>query len=158
MRKFFVGLGIAFAVLVVAGGVAFGVLAWNGAALDKSSQAYVDQSVVAIAADWNADELWKRAGPRLRHAVKETDLRDLVAGLRAALGPLAEYDGSRGQAIISVVNAQTQTSAQYVAKGRFEKGEAEVKIALVRSGDSWLIEGFHVSSPVLARNLIGFRS
>jgi hypothetical protein len=158
MRKFFFGLGIAFAVLILAGGIGFGVLAYKGSALDTSSQAYVDESVVAIANTWNADELWKRSGPRLRKSTKEAALRDMIDGLRVALGPMAAYDGSKGQALMSYANSQSVTSAEYVARAHFQKGDAEVTVMLVKSGDAWTIEGFHVSSPALVKSLIGVKS
>jgi hypothetical protein len=158
MRKFFLGLGVLTALLLVAGGIGFFVLARNGEALDKMSKAYVDDSVLAIAANWNVDELWKRAGPRLRASVKREDLRNLFDALGGALGQMAEYDGSAGQATMSVVNAQSTVGASYIANARFRKGEAAISVALVKVGDAWMIEGFHVNSPALLKNLAGVRS
>jgi hypothetical protein len=158
LRKFFLGLGVFTALLLVAGGIGFFVLARNGEALDKASKAYVDESVVAIAANWNVDELWKRAGPRLRASVKREDMRNLFDALNGALGQMADYDGSAGQATMSMVNSQSTVAAQYVAKAHFRKGDAAISVALVKVGDDWMIEGFHVNSPALLKSLVGVRS
>ena len=39
-------------------------------------------------------------------------------------------------------------SGQYTAKATFEKGEATVKLGLIKHGDQWQILGLHVDSPV----------
>ncbi len=126
MRKFFYGLGILTAVAIVAGGVGFFILARDGAALDTASKVYVEDSVVAIAANWDADELWKRASPHLRTMMRQADLRGLFDAAKGALGPLPDYRGSKGEALISVMNAQTTVSAKYLAGGHFQKGDAQL--------------------------------
>jgi hypothetical protein len=158
MRKFFYGLGVLTALVIVAGGIGLFVLARNGAALDTMSKAYVEDSVATIAANWDADELWKRASPRFRTTTKQDDLRGLFDAAKGALGPLLEFRGSSGQAMMSVVNSETSVSAQYVARCSFQKGEAELRLALVKHGDTWTIEGFHISSPALMKRLVGMRS
>jgi multidrug resistance efflux pump len=57
MRKSFYGLGVITALVLVAGTIGIFVLSRNGAALDTASRAYVDDSVVKIVANWNAQEL-----------------------------------------------------------------------------------------------------
>jgi hypothetical protein len=156
MRKFFFGVGVLAAVLIVAGGVGFFVLSRDGAALDRMSKAYVDESVVAITANWDMDELWKRASPHLRQMANEDQIRGLFEAAKSALGPLAEFRGSRGEAIISVKDASV--SADYLARGRYQKGDASLRIALVKQGDSWMIEGFRINSNALLKRLVGVRS
>jgi hypothetical protein len=158
MRKFFLWFGVAMAVLIVAGGVGLFALARNGAAIDAESKAYVDDSVVAIGGNWDAGELWKRSGERFRQATKQEDLHAFFDAANQALGRLTEYHGARGDATISVSNAGTTVSAKYVARGTFEKGDAEIQIAAVKNGREWRIEGFHVNSSVLMKSLIGVRS
>jgi hypothetical protein len=158
MRKFFMGLGVLTTMLVVAGGIGFYFLASKGQALDRMSKAYVDDTVVAIAANWDANELLKRAGPRLRATARPDEIRGLFDVARGALGPMLDYGGSRGEAILSVANSQPMVSAKYVAKGHFQKGDAELQIVLSKQGDTWLIEGFHISSSALMKRLVGVRS
>jgi hypothetical protein len=156
MRKFFFGLGVLAAILIVAGGVGFFFLSRDGAALDRMSKAYVDDSVVAITANWDVDELWKRASPHLRQITKEEQIRGLFDMAKSALGPLAEFRGSEGEAIISIKDAHV--AAEYLAKGRYQKGDASLRIALVKQGDTWMIEGFRINSNALLKRLVGTRS
>jgi len=158
MRKFFLGLGVVAASVIVAAGIGLFVLARNGNALDQMSKAYVEDSVVAIAANWDANEFWKRASPHLRTTIKQDDVRGLFDAAKGALGSLVDYRGSKGEALISVMNARSTVSARYVANGHFQKGDAQFQIVLVKQGDAWMIEGFHINSPALMQRLVGVRS
>src|SRR5665213_1640364 len=117
MRKFLFGLGVITAVLIGFGAVSLFVLSRNGAALDAQSKSYVEDSVVSIATGWNTDELWKRASPHLRKMTTRDDLRRFLEAAKDALGPLVEYRGARGEAMMSLVNSTKTVSARYVAKG-----------------------------------------
>jgi hypothetical protein len=158
MRKFFTGLGVLTAVVFVAGAAGFFFLANQGRALDRASKAYVADSVTAIAAHWDADEFFKREGPELRARVKPGDIRALFDAAKSALGPLVEFRGSQGEAEIAVLDSKHRVSARYIARGRFQGGEAEIKLLLVKQGDDWMIEGFHINSTALMRRLVGLRS
>lgn len=158
MRKFFYGLGVVMAVLIVAGGIGFFFLARSGMALDSASKAYVDDSTVRIVANWDVKELWKRTGSRFKAASKYDDMAALFDAAKGTLGPMLEYRGSQGQALMSVNNAHTAVSARYVAIGHFQKGDAQIQIALVKQGDVWMIEGFHINSSALFKRLVGTQS
>jgi hypothetical protein len=158
MRKFFFGFGIVMACLIVAGGVGLFILFRNGSALDAESKAYVEDTVVAIGSDWDADELWKRSTPHFRQATRREDLRALFDAARGALGRFVQYRGSSGQAMMSFVNAATSVTANYDAKATFEKGDVHFLIGMVKSGLEWRIEGFHINSDVLTKSLVGARS
>jgi hypothetical protein len=71
---------------------------------------------------------------------------------------MLEYRGSKGQALMSVVNAHSVVSAQYVASGSFQKGAADFRINLVKQNETWMIEGFHIDSPAMMKRLVGVRS
>ena len=51
------------------------------------------------------------------------------------------------------MSATTQTgkvvSGQYTAKVTFQKGEATIKLGLIKHGDQWQILNFYVDSPGL---------
>jgi hypothetical protein len=79
MRKFFYGLGVFTAVVILAGGIGIFALARNGAALDRTSKAYTQDAVVAIATHWDAVELWKRASPHLRAMASFDKMRALMS-------------------------------------------------------------------------------
>jgi len=153
MRKVLVVLGAVFVVIIVAGGIAVFVLAQKGAGLDRESKAYVDDAVVAITANWNSDELLRRATPQLRATIKLEDLKTFFDGL-SALGHLQEYEGSKGQAnVMMTTGSGTTISANYEAKARYQKGPATFQIVLMKIDDHWMIHGFHVDSSALATAL-----
>jgi hypothetical protein len=158
MRKVFYGLGVIFAIIIVAGAGGLFLLSHNGAALDRTSKAYVHDSVVAIAANWDAKELWTRAAPELRNVANENEVRGLFDAAKGALGPLIEYRGSKGEATIWFDHSKTVISAKYVAQCRFEKGNATVQIVLLKQDGKWMIEGFHINSTAVMHRLVGITS
>lgn len=158
MRKLLFGLGVVFAFIVGAGAVGLFTLARTGSALDAESAAYVRDSVVTIASDWNADELWSRSSLRFRQASTKQDLRNFFDVARGSLGRLLQYRGASGQARIDISPAGRTTTAKYDAKASFEKGNAEIVVTAVKVGADWHIEGFHINSTAFMRALIGTRS
>jgi hypothetical protein len=68
---------------------------------------------------------------------------------------LREFRGSQGEAFLALNNARTAVSAQYVATASFDRGDAQFRVMLVKDGDAWLIEGFHVNWQTLANRTVG---
>jgi hypothetical protein len=154
MGRLFRLIGIVGVLLVVGGGVGFFFLARTGAALDASSRSYADQAVVAIAKTWNTDELWKRASPEFKKSTQPDDLAMLFDAANAALGPLVEYEGAQGDALIAkAIGSDGDIRARYVAQGRFAKDQAVFDISLRQINDVWMIDGFHVRSASLMKRL-----
>jgi hypothetical protein len=144
MRKFFFGLGVFTAVVIVASGIGIFVLARSGAELDAASKAYTKEAVVAISEHWDAGELWKRASPHLRQLAGYDKMRSLMSTADRVLGSLREFRDSKGEAMIAVNNARTAVSARYIAVASFDRGDAQFSVLLVKNGDAWEIEGFHI--------------
>lgn len=154
MGRLFRFIFIFAALLVVGGGVAFFFLARTGAELDASSRSYTHQAVVAIAQSWNKDELWKRASPDFKKSTQLDDLTTLFDAANAALGPLLEYEGADGQALMTkAIGSDGDIKAHYVAEGRFAKDQATFEIALHQINNVWMIDGFHVRSASLMNRL-----
>lgn len=159
MRKFFITLGALFAVVIVAGGIGLFVLFRNGAALDAESRAYVDDAVVAISAHWKRSELVKRMTPQLAQNAKPQDLENLFDAASAGLGSLVEYQGAKGQTLISATTGEgTVISANYVAGAKFQKGDANFRVALLKVNGSWMINSFYIKSTAMMSNLAGKKS
>jgi len=162
MRKIIRWLGVvlsaALAVIVIlAVGLFFMIR--GGSALDAESKAYVDDAVVAISAHWDRKELTSRASPELKQKLKPAELDSLFDALSTGLGPLVEYRGAKGQATIaSTIGTGTTRTANYVAGARYQRGEAEIRISLIKLEDHWLIQGFFVNSNALLSNLAGRKS
>ena len=150
MKKFLIVLGSIFLAVVVLGAIGIAFFAVRGTALDKESKAYADSAIPAIVSTWSKKELLDRASPEFKNAIAIDQLDRLFRWV-SGLGQLQKCEPAQGQ---SVMSATTQTgkriSAQYTAKATFQKGEATIKLALIKHGDQWQILGFHVDSPALA--------
>jgi hypothetical protein len=159
MRKFLYTLGAVTAFLVVAAAIGLFFIVRSGLALDAESKAYADDAIVAITAHWSTDELIKRSGPNLRHGTQPDVIRGLFDAASAALGPLVDYQGAKGDSLVSVMTGSgTKVSARYVAHANYQKGDADVQMTLEKIDGGWKIEGFDIRSDTLMRALTGHNS
>jgi hypothetical protein len=149
MKKFFIVLGSIFLAIIVLGAIGIAFVAVRGNALDKESKAYADSAIPAIVTTWSEKELLDRASPEFKQAVT-IDRLDRLFRWVSGLGQLQKCEPAQGHAVMS---ATTQTgkmiSAEYSAKATFQKGEAVIKLGLIKHGDHWQILNFHVDSPAL---------
>jgi hypothetical protein len=151
---FFIIAGVISLVLVAIIAVFIGYASYIGSTLDKESKAYVDRSVPAIVSSWSEEELINRASPEFKQAIEQAEMNRLFRWFRT-LGPLETYEGSQGQATISVTPQTGKVvSARYLTKGRFERGEATIQINVIKHGDAWQIAGFKVDSSALSRDAL----
>lgn len=149
MKKFFIILGSIFLVAIVLGGIGIAFLAIRGSALDKESKAYADSAIPAIVTGWSEKELLDRASPELKKAVTIDQLDRLFRWV-SGLGQLQKCEPAQGQALMSATTqAGKVVSGQYTAKATFQKGEATIKLGLIKHGDQWQILNFYVDSPAL---------
>jgi hypothetical protein len=136
MKKFFIVLGSIFLAIIELGAIGIAFVAVRGNALDKESKAYADSAIPAIVTTWSEKELLDRASPEFKQAV--------------TIGQLQKSEPAQGHAVMS---ATTQTgkmiSAQYSAKATFQKGEAMIKLGLIKHGDQWQILNFMSIRPPL---------
>lgn len=149
MKKTLVILGGMFLALIVAAAVAISILSVKGNALDRESKEYADAAILAVISGWDMTELKRRVSPEFASTTNSKDLGKLF-GLFRMLGKLREYQGSKGQAIISVTPQKGKViTATYVGRAEFEKGPAEIQITLIQHEDGWQILGFRVNSRLL---------
>lgn len=148
MKKFFIILGSIFLAVIVLGAIGIAFVAIKGSALDKESRAYADSAIPAIVTSWSEKELLDRASPEFKKAVT-IDQLDQLFRVFATLGRLQKCEPALGQSLMSATTQNGKTvSGQYTANATFEKGEATIKLGLIKHGDQWQILGFHVDSPV----------
>ncbi len=151
-KKFLVVLGAGLLVLVAWGIIGFGVLKlWSyGSQLGAGSKAYVDEVVPQIVSSWNSRELMDRASPELIATASPEKIDKVFRAFSDRLGPLKTYEGSRGQARVSVTPQTGKVSvASYVAEATFEKAKASIHVNLIMQDGKWQIMGFHVNSDAL---------
>ena len=149
MKKFFIILGSIFLALIVLGGIGIAFVAIKGNAFDKESKAYADSAIPAIVNTWSEKELLDRASPELKKAAT-IDQLDRLFRMFSGLGKLQKCEPLQGQAYMAATTqAGKRISADYTAKATFQKGEATIKLGLIKHGDQWQILKFHVDAPTL---------
>ena len=149
MKKFFAVLGIVFLIIIVLGAVGIGFIAVRGNALDKESRTYADAAIPAIVGGWSEKELVDRASPEFKKAVTQQQL-DQMFHWFTSLARLQKCEPAQGQAGINVTPQTGKViSGQYAAKAKFEKGDATIKLALIKHENQWQVLSFYVDSPAL---------
>ena len=150
MKKFFIILGSIFLALIVLSAIGVVFVAVRGNALDKESKAYADAAIPAIVTTWLDKALLDRASPEFNQATSAVQVYHMFRSWESSLGLLQKCEPAQGQSLMSVTTYGGKTiSAQYTAKARFERGEATIRLVLVKHGDKWQIAKFDVSSPQL---------
>jgi hypothetical protein len=156
MRKFFMWLGIGTAALIVLAVAGMVFLAIRGSELDGESRVYAAESIAAIVPAWSHEELLRRATPQLKAAAKPFEVAALFNAFSAGLGKLLENELPVGSAIVSVTAGEGKViAANYVVKARFEKGDAVIRVSLLKQDDQWRVQGFYIDSPAAITNLSG---
>jgi hypothetical protein len=145
MKKFFIVLGSIFLALIVLVAIGIAFVAIKGTALDKESKTYADSAIPAIVSRWSEKELLDRASPEFKKAITIDQLNRLFRWV-SGLGQLQKCEPAQGQSLMS---ATTQTGKRISAQATFQKGEATIKLGLIKHDDQWQILSFHVDSPAL---------
>ncbi len=152
MRQMLIILGTIFLIIIIVVTAAITFVAVREAALDKESKAYVDKTVPLIVSRWDEQELLKRASPEFMQAAPTNEL-DKFFVMARRLGKLREYQGSEGQSYISVTTQNGKTiTAKYSVNAVFDADPAVINIVLIKHGDQWQIEGFHVDSDLFLQH------
>jgi hypothetical protein len=134
--------------LIIFGIVGLVILSKKGSSLDSESRSYADVSIMAIISHWDKQELLARASPDLLIKAPQEDTDRLFARLRT-LGQLKVYNGSRGQARISINQVGGSVTANYETTADFDSGPAQITLGLIKSESGWRIQEFRVLSKVL---------
>jgi hypothetical protein len=150
MRRVLQAIGVIVLVVLVLGAAGLGYLVHQGNRLDREAEAYSTGAVAAITARWQPAELQSRASPALAQSIGKDQLAELF-GWFAGLGPLQDQPVCQGTSEVFVTgNSGPRITGRYRCTARYLAGDGTVDLTLVKSGGVWLINGFHVSSPVLA--------
>lgn len=150
MKKTLIILGGLFAIVIVTGLFGFAYLAVEGSALDEDSKAYVDEVTPRILSSLNRDTLFQYASEELKNSASPEEF-DKIFSWFGKLGKFIRYNGSNGQATISVTSqAGRQVTGAYSAQAEFESGPATVKVSVIQKGDAWKVMGFRINSMALA--------
>jgi hypothetical protein len=151
MKALWIVLGVLAALgLLCCGGLFFvGKKAFNSVMeINKGGTAYAEQSMKAIASNWDPKELESRASPEFKSATSPEQMAQIVALGKNKLGKLIELRPF----VMQNFDAKTasgegsKTLITFNGSGKFEKGEADLTFGLVRRDDKWSIMAFKMNS------------
>lgn len=150
---------IMYIIFIIITLIIFGFLSLNyyGSMLDRQSHVYADEVIPVIVNSWDYKELISHASLDFLNVVSEDKVKSTFKIYSDNLGQLKKYEGSNGKANIDVKIVCkegmmcTTIAAEYIAKAVFEKGEATIKIKIVRQNFEWKIYSFFVDSEQLLR-------
>ncbi|HVA78916.1 MAG TPA: hypothetical protein VNF27_13520 [Candidatus Binataceae bacterium] len=150
MRKIIGICAAASAAVLLTFAVAVAMVEVASQKLDLESHQYADAAIRAVVSRWDSNALMTRASDQLSESPESArDLRNEFSGFRV-LGRLKKYKGCSGStSFIAKPNGDALVMAEYTARAEFQNGPAEVRITLIRSGDSWKILRFAVS-PIIS--------
>jgi len=153
MKKFLTALGILFLLILIVGGTVVGYIVHQGSGLDTESKNFVDSTVPKIISHWDMAE-FDRADDKavMEKAGFNADQESkLFAWCQKTLGPMTEYKGAEGQALINFSGGKQYLSAQYSVSAAFQNGPAAVNVTLSKDSGEWKIVGFFVSPKTMPR-------
>jgi fermentation-respiration switch protein FrsA (DUF1100 family) len=140
---------VALLVVMIVAGTYIEVLVQRARVLDAQSKAFVDNAMLAFAANWNGQELLDRSTPALRAHIESKDL-PVLADVSSHLGPFGQYLGATGAVSwLSLAGFEDSLSASYVAKASFMNGTATFRFTVVKPGDRWVINEYHIDAVLL---------
>jgi hypothetical protein len=146
MKKALLILGLISATVIVIGIIYFRYFfALVQPALNKESQAWVDDTIPKIIATWNVDEAIRDSSPELLQITSKDELKALFTTLSSKLGGLKQYNGSTGEAGVEISNGHKITTAEYIARADFTNGSGEISIRCIKENSEWKILEFHVN-------------
>ena len=160
MKSFFSIIGI-IALIVI---IFLGVFAYNGYAkiknLNEEAKVFSDTVIPKVFTNWDINELNKNSdNDAIKKAgVTEQQTNKIFYYISNSLGKMLEYhpakdDDSRSRIVnINAGFGKEQISAIYIASAKFEKGEAQIKLSLLKNNNEWKILGWNINSPVFLNN------
>lgn len=118
----------------------------QAAYLEPGASAYIDRAVPAIVAHWDVQQLLNRATPALQQRVlRHRGKVNRLFMMFRELGHLKHLGSPTDYKIFTQNNV---TTATFTVPAKFAKGAATVEIQLLRTGKTWEINSFHITSNV----------
>lgn len=132
-------------ILLVVGLFVFVYITSGGAELDTESKTWVDTVVPEIVSSWGENKFKENSNYRLLEITDDEGISKLFSTLSEQFGTLKNYEGSEGQAKISINNGVKTITAEYIAYAEFETGTAQIEIQGIKDEDKWEILSFYVT-------------
>jgi hypothetical protein len=133
------------------------VMARNNLAMDKESSAFAMNTVVAVGAHWDPAELWQRATPHFREQTTQDALRAQFEAANGGLGPMTESQAIAGKTPFPIIPTGAPLFADYIVRSTFAKGEADIVVRTVKTGNTWAIDSFSIGASPEMRKVLRLR-
>ncbi len=115
--------------------------------LTDEAKAFADETIIAIATDWQVQAMLDHAAPEFIQATTPEQLAAFTEHLRSDIGVLTAYgDGAVCQLAeqhYSLNRDRYVRSVCYAIIGT-EKAEAKIKLPIIKRHGQWAMLGFHV--------------
>ncbi len=147
MKTFLAVLG-ALALIVIILFVALFFVGYQRATpLIEEAETYADETIQAVATNWNGAELSARASPEMTALLSDGALQQIMDAGKFQFGPMTTYDGATCTLTHYQLHSSTGETvvAQCTANAEFEKASGSFLVNLVKRSDEWKVLGFFVS-------------
>lgn len=150
MKKILLIFGSVCFVLIIVAVCFMGYGLYQGQGLDESSKEYVETNVPPIISTWSKEEFLKRSSPQLLQALNQKpEVIDQLFNKLSRLGSMKSFGDIKGEARLDyTTNNGKVITASYVAKAKFEHGEGQIAVRLIRQSGNWQFLRFDINSPL----------
>ena len=153
MKRLIIGCAICVMLLVV--GAVIGpklVFSISSPISEGTLRTFADNTVLAVAQDWDSRELINRIDPEMLRPGDEEEVENMFR-LYRKLGDLVEYYGAEGE-VWRDSSVSGAVGFSYFAEADFENGPATVKVeGIHKDGNSYILD-FNIRSEAFIAELI----
>ncbi|GJL95281.1 MAG: hypothetical protein DHS20C05_16860 [Hyphococcus sp.] len=144
MKNFLAVLGglalVAF--IIIAGGLIWLGFQLNG--VTKEAKLYTQETVTAVASEWDGDALFERADDVLLNNLNKSDVERVTEEGNRAIGRLQSMDPVECTATISThTSTGKKATANCTVRAVHERGEGFYTLIVIRRDNAWALNTFH---------------
>jgi hypothetical protein len=136
--------------LALVGGTYIGMTHLRTRGEDRECRQFVDDFIRAVAEEWDANEIAKRASPEWLETLTREQLDEFAVSMRQ-LGKIQKYGGSVGGPVVHNATKDEVIIARLLADAKFDAGSARFSFELIRHGGKWQIYHLIVESDVISQ-------
>ncbi len=144
--------GVALVVIVIgilATGLKVSSPSKEFAAYDAEAKAFIEETVRALGASWNKQEVLKRSSIEFAKEVTDAQMDGITKICAERLGPLDTYYGADGKVgVFYSAEYGKYLQGQYIAEANFQKGKGKISVSVLKRKGKWQLLGFLVDSEV----------
>lgn len=117
--------------------------------LDEDCQRYIEKALPRILRSWNFDEWKLRATAELQASVNMKRLQRDYKGYRTLFGEFRRVSRPVGKIMVDNSGGVPETLGIYSVSCRFEKGNADIAMKLVKRRGGWKFQQFMLRSDMV---------